>query len=367
MLNARRLSSYDAEPGLLREQFGIEETVLAGGYGYRQVLELVQNGADALLEASKCRDVSGDNRIHVLLHDRRLYVANTGAPLSKEGLDALLRSHSSPKRGNQIGRFGLGFKSLLRLSGQIDIFTRDSGAIRFDPRRCRAELQKRYEVTNAPGMRLAWPLGDEERCKDPICIGMAWAETIVRAKILTEDLVDRIRREIRSFPAEFLLFFPVPTTILLDDGKDPAREVRIEHDAGEHVLHDGVSASRWRVVTRNVPDPRRKRTQGCHEYSRTRESTQSTRCVGSSFARASRGSWPFLGVLSHTHADLRPGHCECTVEAQHRPHRSYRRGVEHGLDGRGSAVDRRVTAATFDSRRPRASARCVSSSDGATR
>ena len=252
-LNADRLRSYDADPGLLKEHFGIEETVLAGGYGYRQVLELVQNGADALLEASECGGVSEDeNRIHVLLRGRRLYVANTGAPLSEEGVDALLRSHSSPKRGIQIGRFGLGFKSLLKLSGQIDLFTRDSGAIRFDPRRCRAELRERYGVTNAPGLRLAWPLGDEERCTDPICKDLAWAETIVRAKIRTEDLVDRIRHEIRSFPAEFLLFFPVATTILLDDGIKSARKVRIEHNSGEHVLHDGVSESRWRVATRDV-------------------------------------------------------------------------------------------------------------------
>ncbi len=42
---------YPPDPGLLKEHFGIEETVLAGGYGYRQILELVRNGADALLEA----------------------------------------------------------------------------------------------------------------------------------------------------------------------------------------------------------------------------------------------------------------------------------------------------------------------------
>ena len=79
-LNDGRMRSYDADPGLLKEHFGIEETVLAGGYGYRQVLELVQNGADALLEACERGGVSEDkNRIHVLLRNRRLYVANTVA------------------------------------------------------------------------------------------------------------------------------------------------------------------------------------------------------------------------------------------------------------------------------------------------
>jgi hypothetical protein len=135
-LNTRRLRSYTEDPGLLKEHHGIEQTVLAGGYGYRQILELVQNGADAILEAQEQGLAPpGENRIVVLLRKSRLYVANTGARLSEEGLDALLRSHSSPKRGRQIGRFGLGFKSLLRLEGHIDLFTAASGAIRGQPPR----------------------------------------------------------------------------------------------------------------------------------------------------------------------------------------------------------------------------------------
>ncbi|NLH74015.1 MAG: hypothetical protein GX456_13245 [Verrucomicrobia bacterium] len=124
------LQAYQARPSLLGEHYGIEQVVLAGGYGYRQVMELVQNGADAVLEACEQGDApKGGNRVQVILRNSRLYVANTGAPLSEEGLDALLSSHSSPKRGNQIGRFGLGFKSLLRLGGRIDFFTRSSGAV----------------------------------------------------------------------------------------------------------------------------------------------------------------------------------------------------------------------------------------------
>lgn len=110
------LETYRIKPAYIREHAGIEDTVEAGGYGYRQILELVQNGADAIVEAIddgyKC-----EARIEVVLDEHHLYVANTGAPLSEEGLVALLQSHSSPKRGNQIGRFGLGFKSLLRLGG----------------------------------------------------------------------------------------------------------------------------------------------------------------------------------------------------------------------------------------------------------
>lgn len=252
-LNSKRLRSYDADPGLLKEHFGIEETVLAGGYGYRQILELVQNGADALLEAQERGGVvNGDGRIHVQLRGSRLYVANTGAPLSQEGLDALLRSHSSPKRGNQIGRFGLGFKSLLKLNGRIDLLTRASGAIRFDPERCREELRSKFQVTLAPGLRLAWPLPQNERVADPLCAELAWAETIVRIEVGSESLLQHIRQEIRSFPAEFLLFFPIATTLTLDDGEETARVVRMAIEGAEHILHDGEAASRWRLATREV-------------------------------------------------------------------------------------------------------------------
>ena len=63
-----RLQVYSASPGDIREHFGIEQHVLAGGYGYRQVLELVQNGADAILEAHESGAGQDDRpRIEVLL------------------------------------------------------------------------------------------------------------------------------------------------------------------------------------------------------------------------------------------------------------------------------------------------------------
>jgi superfamily II DNA or RNA helicase len=252
-LNSKKLRAYEADPGLLKEHFGIEETVLAGGYGYRQILELVQNGADAMLEAQEGGDaLVGDGRIHVLLRGSRLYVANTGAPLSEEGLDALLRSHSSPKRGNQIGRFGLGFKSLLKLNGRIDVFTRAAGAIRFDPDRCREELKRKFELSEVPGLRLAWGLPPAERVADPLCADLAWAETIVRVEVGSESLLQHIRQEIRSFPAEFLLFFPIATTLILDDGEDKARAVRLVVEGSQHILYDGEAVSRWHIAAREV-------------------------------------------------------------------------------------------------------------------
>lgn len=244
------LATYEIKRSYLKEHFGIEETVLAGGYGYRQVLELVQNGADAILEASEAEGGARPaGRISVLLRGRRLYVANTGAPLSEGGLDALLSSHSSSKRGNQIGRFGLGFKSLLRLGGVVDLFGRRSLDFRFDPDRCRSELKERFRVQAVPGLRLAWPLDAGEREADGVLRGLQWAETVVRAEVQSGETLNHLRQEVRGFPGEFLLFFPASATLLLDDGETPEREISVQRQGDLQVLRDGERVSHWRVVT----------------------------------------------------------------------------------------------------------------------
>lgn len=247
------LNSYRASSNTIREHYGIELSVLAGAYGYRQVLELVQNAADALPPGCEAGAAApGPNKIHVMLRENRLYVANTGAPLSVEGLRALLWSNMSPKRGKQIGRFGVGFKSLLKLEGRIDIFTRASGAIRFDPDRCRQELSKEFGLPDVPGLRLAWPLPEDERRKDPLLDELSWSETIVRVEINSGDSLSQLQDEIRRFPAEFLLFIPPDTHMDLDDGVSTRRELRVAVDERWRVLKDGVNETRWLVATREV-------------------------------------------------------------------------------------------------------------------
>jgi superfamily II DNA or RNA helicase len=251
--NQGLLQAYAAHKSLIREHHGIEQAVMAGGYGYRQILELVQNGADAILEAHETGlPVIARSRVQVLLRGSRLYVANTGAPLSNDGVGALLSSHSSPKRGNQIGRFGLGFKSLLALGGTIDLFTRNSGAIRLDPPRCRRMLRERFDIASAPGLRLAWPLDDRECLDDRELAGLEWAETVVRVAVESDETLQHLRNEIRSFPAEFLLFFPVAVELVLDDGDQPARELGVRPDGERLVLQDGKETSRWLVARREV-------------------------------------------------------------------------------------------------------------------
>jgi hypothetical protein len=249
-LRESRLKAYEASPGDIKEHHGIEEVVLAGGYGYRQVLELVQNGSDAILEAYEARtEQIGPARIDVVLANSSLYVANTGEAFSTEGIDALLRSHSSPKRGNQIGRFGLGFKSLLRLGGRIDIIS-GCAAFGFDPDRCRQELRERFSVKDAPGLRLAWPVdaGQAASLHDLF----PWATTVVCAEIRGEGILEHLQGEMQNFPSAFLLFLPVPVTLTLDDGAGGKRELHREPDGEDQLLQDGQNTSRWRVVEEAV-------------------------------------------------------------------------------------------------------------------
>ena len=137
------LQVYRIKPELIGEHFGTEQSVLSSGYRYRQIFEVVQNAADAILEAADAGEDGG--RILVRVTQKHLYVGNTGAPLSKDGIIALLGANSSRKRKNQIGRFGLGFKSLLALGGTIDLFSR-SVSIRFDPAACQRTISEEFKA-----------------------------------------------------------------------------------------------------------------------------------------------------------------------------------------------------------------------------
>ena len=82
------VAAYQANPLLVEEHANIELATAQGGYGRRQIYELVQNGADALVGHA-------GGRIHVVLTDTALYCANEGQPVDPEGIDSLLASHIS--------------------------------------------------------------------------------------------------------------------------------------------------------------------------------------------------------------------------------------------------------------------------------
>ncbi len=92
-------------------------------YEGRAVLELIQNGHDAIGRESS-------ERIHVLLNtddaEPALYVANDGVPFSSSNFLAIIGFGLSDKSaGEGIGNKGLGFRSVLRLTDRPEVYSRD--------------------------------------------------------------------------------------------------------------------------------------------------------------------------------------------------------------------------------------------------
>jgi superfamily II DNA or RNA helicase len=262
-----RLNAYRIQIDDVQEHADIENAVLAGGYMYRQIFEVVQNGADAILEQFEAiqrlkshdivRPISEMPGISIALTSDSLYAANTGAPISEEGLRALLQAHSSPKRGMQIGRFGLGFKSLLALHGKIDVFSR-SVSFRFDPENCQKTIRQELGLVDdhpCPGLRLAWPLDfSTENHEDPMLSEMAlWATTIIRADVGSSRISAQLEKEMRNFPAEFAVFFPIDVKLEFSSGDDVRRTIRRQQSGQNVELSDGDRLEKWRTFEDVIP------------------------------------------------------------------------------------------------------------------
>jgi superfamily II DNA or RNA helicase len=192
------LNAYRAKPNLIEQDAGIEISNVEGGYGSKQLNELVQNAADALL--------GHGGRIALTLANGTLYAANEGDPLSESGVETLMASHLSRKRDEEIGRFGLGFKSVLGISDRPEIISR-SVSIRFDrdesERLCRAIDR---DSPRTPVLRIGFPFDPRAAAgEDPVLASlMEWASTVVRLPL--NPGADWLSDELSKFPPEFLLF-----------------------------------------------------------------------------------------------------------------------------------------------------------------
>lgn len=240
--SARCLATYREDRLRVEQDAAIESAIAQGGYGRKQLYELIQNGADAILGAS------GD--IHVVLTVDCLYVANEGNPMTVEGVHALMASHLSRKRGDEIGRFGLGFKSVVAISNRPQVFSR-SGSFGFDREYARSAVAAVVEdAPSYPMMRIASPLdADAEGIADSV-LGelMSWATTVI--KVPFADGYKPLSEDLKSFPASFLLFSPHARKLILDDRKSGEKRVMsvTSKANGEFALADSGAESRWRVA-----------------------------------------------------------------------------------------------------------------------
>lgn len=209
------LEAYRIRPNLAREHDNIERSTVESGYGRKQLHELAQNAADAM------DGISG--RISLILTSDALYCANEGAPIAKSGLESLFMSHSSQKRDDKIGRFGLGFKSVLQLSDKPEIISR-TVSVRWDRAKARELLSAVIsEKGHYPVLRLAETFDPVVAAQqDPVLEElMEWAATIVRLPL--KDSVEWLDDEFLQFPPEFMLFSEQIETLELDNRRTGVR------------------------------------------------------------------------------------------------------------------------------------------------
>lgn len=194
------LQTYETDPDLLLEHVRQEDSFRSGGYGTRQISELLQNAVDALGHDG------GSGMVELRLADGALYCANEGAGFTEDGVRAVTHAFLSTKRGEEIGRFGLGFKSVLGISAHPQIFSR-AASFEFNASGT-AEL-----FAGMPTERGRLPLLRVPQLADPVRAAaedrniaemMGWATTIVKLPLTREG--QRLRKELDEFAIESLLF-----------------------------------------------------------------------------------------------------------------------------------------------------------------
>ncbi len=255
----KSLEAYRAQPNLITEHANQEQDIIRGGYAERQLFELVQNGADALAQKV------GGGKIVIRLTDEHLYCADDGEPINREGLIALMFSHLSPKRGTKkIGRFGLGFKSLLGISDSPEFFSK-SVSFKFDRKiaeetfRSIAPDPERFPVLRTPS------------CIDLASIPMdkvlqdftEWASNVIRLPLLP-SASDLVAKQIFQFPAEFLLFAKHVRMLELENSLSlTIKQYELEESDGHYWLQDEKSITQWKLserehtLSQNARDDRR--------------------------------------------------------------------------------------------------------------
>lgn len=274
--SSRVLQTYEVDAGLIAEHSNSERRITQGGYGDRQLFELVQNAADEIADEP-------GGTIHAVLTESHLYCANEGSPVTPEGAETILRMSMSRKRGGQIGRFGVGVKSVLVVTDAPEFFSR-TGSFGFDRAWSYEQIKsvpgvvERYGPEfDAPVLRMARPLDAEaERTADPVLDELlAWATTVVRLPLLPRA-DDRLGRDMHGnrakgggelreeFPVGFQLFSPHVAKVVLEDRRlrPMVRRVLTTRRTGD--LH-AVTEERtgrahatvdWRVfTTTHIPSP----------------------------------------------------------------------------------------------------------------
>lgn len=245
---AENLQVYATSATRVDEDAGQEMNLAHGGYGRRQLLELVQNGADAMIPFP-------GGRIEVILTAEYLYCANDGDPVSEAGIRSLLHAHLSDKRGAEIGRFGLGFKSVLGVTDKPEFYSRPV-SFGFDAAWSREQIsqvapgRERY-----PALRVARVIDLKAACaSDPLLADlMAHGTTTVVRLPRTIFGSSWLSSDIKGFDPAFMLFSPhVGELILSDHTTGLHREIELSQAGDEVAIKEGKDTRLWRVFSSTI-------------------------------------------------------------------------------------------------------------------
>ncbi|MEU5308249.1 DEAD/DEAH box helicase [Streptomyces sp. NPDC021562] len=189
----------------------------------------------------------------------------------------------SKKRGGQIGRFGVGVKSVLVVTDAPEFFS-STGSFGFDRAWSYEQIKAVPGMTvrygpefEAPVLRVARPLDVQaERASDHVLNELlSWATTVVRLPLLPKA-DDRLGRDMHGgrgkdngepreeFPAGFQLFSPHVAKVVLEDRRPrpmARRTLTAQHTGDLYTVVEertgkAVTTDRWRVfTTSHVPGP----------------------------------------------------------------------------------------------------------------
>jgi len=228
------VASWRSSPTRFREDANAEEDLVLGGYRDRLLVELAQNASDA---------AKGDGVLRVELHDRELRVANTGEPLTQQGVEALASLRASAKQDG-VGRFGVGFSAVLTVTDAPRIVS-TSGAVCFDAQRTRAELGPE-PAGRVPVLRLLWT--SDETPPD----GFA---TEVRLPLRDDVDAAGLLRDFADQAIDLLLSLDGLARIEIA-GQVWAREAGSGWTDSWHVIHGPSGTTRWLIVrdSGDLPD-----------------------------------------------------------------------------------------------------------------
>ena len=163
-VRAATLQAWRSSPTRLAEDIAAETDLVTVGYRDRLLTELAANAADAAAVAEQ------PGALTIWLSGSELHVANTGAPLSVEGvrsLSALRVSAKSSDRDHrdQVGRFGVGFTATATVADRVELRS-TTGSVVFD-RAATAQaivdagvdLSSSMSSSAFPLLRLPWASG----------------------------------------------------------------------------------------------------------------------------------------------------------------------------------------------------------------